>query len=94
MEFPRDPRIHYIIDAMASYVVADGCPFEQAIMGAEGSNAEFAFLFDLACPEHAYYRWRLFSLAQGDTLKSWHVEPFILVEGGPMCAPVPLLSFS
>ena len=36
---------------------------------AAGSNPEFNFLFDCHCPEHAYYRWRLFSLASGDTLR-------------------------
>ena len=31
-------------------------------------------------------RWRLFSLASRDSLKSWRIEPFIMVEGGPRCA--------
>lgn len=30
--------------------------FEQLLMEAEQSNADYAFLFDLRCPEHAYYR--------------------------------------
>jgi len=37
----------------------------QVIMEREASNPEFGFLYNLASPEHAYYRWRLFSLAQG-----------------------------
>lgn len=37
----------------------------QIIMEREASNPEFGFLYNLASPEHAYYRWRLFSLAQG-----------------------------
>lgn len=40
-------------------------------MEREQGNPEFAFLFDNRCPEHAYYRWRLFSLASGDTLRRW-----------------------
>ena len=52
-------------------------------MAAEASNPEFGFLFDLRAPDHAYYRWRLFSLASGDTLRAWRVEPFVMVEGGP-----------
>ncbi len=40
-------------------------------MEREGSNPEFNFLYDIRCPEHAYYRWRLFSLASGDTLRRW-----------------------
>lgn len=38
-------------------------------MEREEGNPEFNFLFDIRCPEHAYYRWRLFSLASGDTLR-------------------------
>lgn len=85
MAVPSDSRVRFIMDSMASYVVADGCAFEQAVMTAQAANPEFAFLFDLRCPEHAYYRWRLFSLASGDSLKSWRVEPFLMVEGGPRC---------
>lgn len=35
------------------------------IMEKEAGNPEFGFLYNLASPEHAYYRWRLFSLSQG-----------------------------
>ena len=38
-------------------------------MEREQANPEFNFLFDVSCPEHAYYRWRLFSLACQDTLR-------------------------
>lgn len=85
VEVPPDSRVRFIIDSMAAYVVADGCAFEQAVMTAHAANPEFAFLFDLRCLEHAYYRWRLYSLASGDSLKSWRVEPFVMVEGGPRC---------
>ena len=37
----------------------------QVIMEREVSNPEFAFLYNLASPEHVYYRWRLYSLSQG-----------------------------
>ena len=57
-------RARFIIDSVATYVMVDGCPFEQALMSREANNPEFMFLFDLGCPEHAYYRWRLYSLAQ------------------------------
>lgn len=59
-------------------------------MAAQADNPDFRFLFDLTLPEHAYYRWRLFSLASGDSMRSWHVEPFTFVEGGPRHAPAPL----
>ncbi|MEW5308379.1 MAG: hypothetical protein WDW38_000347 [Sanguina aurantia] len=71
-------------------VHTDGCMFEQLLMEAEQSNADYAFLFDLRCPEHAYYRWRLYSLAEGDTLRTWRVEPFVLVKGGCRWVPPPM----
>ena len=86
VEPPRDGRACFLIDALAAYVDADGAAFEAAVMAAEAGNPEFGFLFDLRAPEHAFYRWRLFSLASGDTLRAWRVEPFVMVEGGPKCA--------
>ena len=40
----------------------------QALMDKETANPEFAFMFNLQTPEHVYFRWRLFSLAQGGSL--------------------------
>lgn len=77
---------------MALYVLQDGCPFEQAVMLKEQANPEFAFLFDLKSPEHIYYRWRLYSLANEDSLMRWHVEPFWLVEETARYALLWLLS--
>ncbi|KAK9825189.1 hypothetical protein WJX81_005170 [Elliptochloris bilobata] len=90
VEPPRDGRARFLIDALAAYVDADGAAFESAVMSAKAGNPEFGFLFDLRAPEHAYYRWRLFSLASGDTLRAWRVEPFIMVEGGPKWVPPPM----
>ncbi len=53
---PKDLRVRFLIDSLASYVVSDGCRFEMAAMSAQGANPEFSFLFDLRSPEHAYYR--------------------------------------
>ena len=80
VHFPSDDRIRYIIDTMAVYVMQDGCAFEQAVMLKEQNNPEFRFLFDLTIPEHVYYRWRLYALANEDSLRSWRVEPFCLIE--------------
>ena len=39
--------------------------------------------------EHLYYRWRVHSLSQGDTLGSWRTTPFQQVVGGPIWIPPP-----
>lgn len=87
---PSDPRQRFVIEAMAFYVLRDGCEFEQAVMEREASNPEFAFLFDVRCPEHAYYRWRIFSVANGDTLRSWRVDPFLMVSDSNRWIPPPM----
>lgn len=61
---PEDARVRFIIDSVACYVMVDGCSFEQALMSRESRNPEFLFLYDVKSAEHAYYRWRLYSLAQ------------------------------
>lgn len=88
--FPEDPRIKFVIDAMSYFVSKDGCEFEQVIMSRECENPEFAFLFDVDSPEHAYYRWRVFSLSSGDSLRSWRIDPFLMVEGSNRWLPPPM----
>ncbi|PRW57019.1 U2 snRNP-associated SURP motif-containing -like isoform X1 [Chlorella sorokiniana] len=90
VQIPTDPRQRFVIDAMAFYVMRDGCEFEQVVMEKEESNPEFNFLFDTRCPEHAYYRWRIFSLAAGDTLRSWRVDMFQMVEKSNRWIPPPM----
>ncbi|KAG0238169.1 U2 snRNP-associated SURP domain-containing protein [Actinomortierella wolfii] len=82
-------RIHKVIER----VLVNGPEFEQALMDREGNNPEFAFLTDFKSPEHQYYRWKLFSLAQGDTITRWRTEPFRMVEGGPKWYP-PIMPFT
>jgi U2-associated protein SR140 len=60
-----DAKQRFIIDSMALYVLKDGCEFEQMIMMEQQGRPEFDFMFDLDSDEHAYYRWRLYSLAGG-----------------------------
>ena len=68
---------------MAIYILQDGPDFEQAILAENGDVPEFKFLSDLQSPEHAFYVWRVYSLASGDSLRSWRIEPFVLLEDGP-----------
>lgn len=68
---PEDGHVRYIIDSLASYVLRDGCALEQLVMEREGGSPMFRFLFDLDSQEHAYYRWRLFSLSQVSKRINW-----------------------
>lgn len=52
----------------------------------------FHFLQDKQSKYADYYRWRVYSLAQGDTLKSWRLEPYQMFTQGqkwyPPCNPL------
>ena len=87
---PDTAKRRYIIDATAFYVARDGYEFEDLIRKKQANNADFAFLFDDKSPaEHVYYRWRVWSLCNGDSLKSWRVEPFLMTMNGPLWIPPP-----
>ncbi|OMJ17627.1 U2 snRNP-associated SURP motif-containing protein [Smittium culicis] len=38
-------------------------------------------------PEHVYYRWKLFSLLNGDTVDQWKSEMFYMYNEGPIWIP-------
>lgn len=48
---------------------------------------DFGFLFDPDCADHQYYRWRVFSLTQGDTLLNWRQDAFYIQHGGALWHP-------
>jgi len=37
--------------------------------------------------EHVYYRWRLYSILQGDPKNKWRTEPFHMFDEGPIWVP-------
>jgi U2-associated protein SR140 len=50
-------------------------------------NALFDFLHDTTSPDHTYYRWRAYSLAQGDELQNFRTAKFQMYQNGPMWQP-------
>eukprot|EP00889_Picochlorum_renovo_P007014 jgi/Picre1/34044/NNA_001521.t1 len=87
IEVPKDERTRFIIDALALYVVKDGFDFEQAILQNEKDNELFNFVWDKKCSDHLYYRWRLWSLSNGDSLSSWKVDPFLMFKNSSLWVP-------
>ncbi|KAI9313204.1 hypothetical protein BX666DRAFT_2063447, partial [Dichotomocladium elegans] len=76
-----------IIHRMVERVARHGAVFEAIIMERERNNEKFKFLFDNKCEEHIYYRWRLYSILQGDKKSNWRTEPFQMFEGGAWWVP-------
>lgn len=56
-------------------------------MQRERQNPEFAFMIFPNTEENNYYRWRVFSLFQGDSLTNWRKEPFQMQPGGVVWVP-------
>ncbi|KAG0040813.1 hypothetical protein BGZ82_008871 [Podila clonocystis] len=90
---PTDSQALVYIHRVIEKVLLVGHEFEQALITKEAHNPSFSFLTDFKSPEHIYYRWKLFSLSQGDTTTRWRTEPFKMVDGGPVWVP-PMMSFT
>lgn len=84
---PRDLELRACIDCTARYVARNGLAVEVMIMQRERDNPRFSFMFQTRSAEHLYYRWRVYSLAQGDGMGSWRNKPFQMARGGPFWIP-------
>ncbi|KAF9318428.1 hypothetical protein BG003_011252 [Podila horticola] len=90
---PTDTQTLVYIHRVIEKVLLVGHEFEQALIAKEAHNPSFSFLTEFKSPEHIYYRWKLFSLSQGDTTTRWRTEPFKMVDGGPVWVP-PIMPFT
>ena len=83
------------LDLIAVHVAVGGPAVEDEVRMREANNPYFAFL---RAPWHdpaaVYYRWRLYSLLQGDSLQQWRTAPFVMEvvghgsgAGGPSVPP-------
>lgn len=84
---PTDRTVLCLINRTVEFVVREGPMFEAMVMNKELNNPAFRFLFENQSPEHVYYRWRLFSILQGDNKDSWRPEPFKMFKGGSYWQP-------
>nr|XP_013118904.1 unnamed protein product [Stomoxys calcitrans] len=89
---PTEKTVLHIIHRMIEFVIREGPMFEALIMCREIENPAFSFLFDNESPAHIYYRWKLFSLLQGDSISEWNEKEFRMFKGGPIWKP-PIANF-
>ncbi|XP_071085782.1 U2 snRNP-associated SURP motif-containing protein-like [Haliotis cracherodii] len=87
---PTERNLLSLIHRLVEFVVREGPMFEAMIMNREINNPMFRFLFDNQTPAHTYYRWKLFSILQGDSPYTWRTEEFRMFKGGSMWRPPPL----
>lgn len=87
---PTERNILMLIHRMIEFVIREGPMFEAMIMNREINNPMFRFLFENQNPMHIYYRWKLFSLLQGDLQAKWRTEQFRMFKGGSVWKPPPM----
>ncbi|KAK7090443.1 U2 snRNP-associated SURP motif-containing protein-like [Littorina saxatilis] len=79
-----------LIHRMIEFVVREGPMFEAMIMNRELHNPLYRFLFENQSANHLYYRWKLFSILQGDTPFKWRTDEFRMFKGGSVWRPPPI----
>ncbi|XP_026319389.1 U2 snRNP-associated SURP motif-containing protein [Hyposmocoma kahamanoa] len=84
---PTERNILMLIHRMVEFVIREGPMFEAIIMNKEMNNPFFRFLFENQSPAHIYYRWKLFSMLQGDSPKQWQMNDFRMFCGGSVWRP-------
>lgn len=84
---PTDRTLLHCIHRMVEFVIREGPMFEAMIMNQELNNPMFRFLFDNQSPTHIYYRWKLYSLLQGDSTTKWATKDFQMFKGGSYWRP-------
>ncbi|XP_076388800.1 U2 snRNP-associated SURP motif-containing protein isoform X3 [Megachile rotundata] len=87
---PTERNLVMLIHRMVEFVIREGPMFEAMIMNRELNNPMFRFLFENYSPAHIYYRWKLYSILQGDGQKEWRTEDFRMFKGGSVWRPPPI----
>ncbi|XP_070538987.1 U2 snRNP-associated SURP motif-containing protein-like isoform X3 [Ptychodera flava] len=87
---PTERPLLHLVHRMIEFVVREGPMFEAMIMNREINNPMFRFLFENQSPAHVYYRWRLYSILQGDSPSHWRVEEFRMFKHGSYWRPPPM----
>ncbi|OQV22289.1 U2 snRNP-associated SURP motif-containing protein [Hypsibius exemplaris] len=91
---PSERAILSTIHRVIEFIVREGPMFEAMLMQREKGNPQYRFLFDNRSNEHVYFRWKLFSILQGETPTQWRTKEFRMFAGGPMWKPPPVNPYS
>uniref|UniRef100_A0A8C2E150 U2 snRNP-associated SURP domain containing n=1 Tax=Cyprinus carpio TaxID=7962 RepID=A0A8C2E150_CYPCA len=87
---PTERNLLSLIHRMIEFVVREGPMFEAMIMNREINNPLYRFLFENQSPAHVYYRWKLYTILQGDSPTKWKTEDFRIFKNGSFWRPPPL----
>lgn len=93
MTIPSDKKMLMVIHHTVEYVINEGPMFEAMLMNNEINNANYQFLFDNRSVNHIYYRWKMYSILQGDTITNWSTKKFRMFKGGSIWIPPPIPNY-
>lgn len=91
---PLNKRIVMLVHRMVEFVAREGPSFEAIIMNREIQNPSYRFLFDNQSPIHTYYRWKLYSVLQGESQKNWSQKMFRMFDGGSIWISPPVHDYT
>ncbi|XP_030755965.1 U2 snRNP-associated SURP motif-containing protein [Sitophilus oryzae] len=91
---PSDKTLLVLIHRMVEFVVREGPMFEAMIMNRELHNPQFRFLFENQSPAHIYYRWKVYSILNGDSQKEWKTKEFRMFRDGSVWKPPVMTSYT
>lgn len=91
---PTNRNVLMLIHRMIEFVIREGVLFEAIMMTREINNPLFSFLFDNQSSAHIYYRWKLYSILQGDSLKQWRTKEFRMFTDGPIWQPPKIIDYT
>ncbi|KAJ2729523.1 hypothetical protein IW152_005590 [Coemansia sp. BCRC 34962] len=84
---PLDHKLVRLIHWTVEHVIKNGPEFECLLISKTCRDARFLFLTQHELPEHVYYRWRMYSLLNGDTKSMWRDQMFFMYDRGPIWIP-------
>ncbi|XP_028290905.1 U2 snRNP-associated SURP motif-containing protein-like [Gouania willdenowi] len=87
---PTERNLLSLIHRMIEFVVREGPMFEAMIMNREINNPMYRFLFENQSPAHVYYRWKLYTILQGEAPAKWRTDDFRMFKNGSFWRPPPL----
>eukprot|EP01135_Chromosphaera_perkinsii_P009992 Nk52_evm27s1992 gene=Nk52_evmTU27s1992 len=89
VRIPEDRYLLKVIHFAISQILKYGPEFELAILNIEkqNDNSQLRFMHDIRCEGHIYYKWKLYSLLQGDHVNSWSSADFRIFADGPLWKP-------
>ncbi|CAD5229475.1 unnamed protein product [Bursaphelenchus okinawaensis] len=86
---PTEKPLLFLIHRVIEFLIREGPMFEALIMKRERTNPMYRFLFDNTHPTHVYYRWRQYSVLNGEDRFNWSLKRFKMFEGGSWWEPPP-----